>query len=66
MKTFMIKQIYANSQDFWARRGCQPIDYGFEEAQSYQKALRQAADRLGVPLILLSATRIKKEKEAQS
>ena len=66
MKTFWIKQIYATSADFWARQGCQPIDHGIDEAVSYQKALRQAADRLGVPLILLSATRIKKEKEAQS
>ena len=61
MKTFMIKQIYANAADFWARQGCQPVDHGTEEAISYQKALRLAADRLGVPLILLSATRIKKE-----
>ena len=66
MKTFMIKQIYASATDFWARHQCQPIDRGTEEAISYQKALRQAADRLGVPLILLSATRIKKEKEVQS
>ena len=63
MKTFWIKQIYANAQDFRARLDCQPVDHGFEQAVSYQKALRQAADRLGLPLILLSATRVKKQEQ---